>query len=97
MRPETVLVSIMHGNNEVGTVQDVAAIARVAHSHGALLHCNAAQSIGNDGQPRYPPRASCYRTSAPLTLVSTSTSLPRLRMQCLCRMPTVEVEFSSRY
>ena len=43
---ETVLVSIMHANNEVGTIQPVAAVAEVAHERGVLLHCDAAQSVG---------------------------------------------------
>jgi cysteine desulfurase len=46
MRPQTVLVSIMHANNEVGTVQPIAEIARVARRHGALMHTDAAQSAG---------------------------------------------------
>lgn len=44
--PETVLVSIMHANNEVGTIQRIAEIAAIAHSHGALMHTDAAQSLG---------------------------------------------------
>jgi cysteine desulfurase len=46
MTPDTVLVSIMHANNEVGSIQDIAAIARVAHAGGALMHTDAAQSVG---------------------------------------------------
>jgi cysteine desulfurase len=46
LRPETILVSIMHANNEVGTVQPVAEIARVARRVGALVHTDAAQSAG---------------------------------------------------
>jgi cysteine desulfurase len=46
VRDDTALVSVMHANNEVGTVQDVAAIARVAHRHGAYMHTDAAQSLG---------------------------------------------------
>ena len=46
MRDETVLVSIMHANNETGTIQPVAEIARLAHQHGVLVHCDAAQSLG---------------------------------------------------
>jgi cysteine desulfurase len=42
----TVLVSIMHANNEVGTIQPIAEIAEVAHAAGALLHTDAAQSVG---------------------------------------------------
>jgi len=44
--PETILVTIMHANNEVGTVQPIAAIATIAHRHGALMHTDAAQSVG---------------------------------------------------
>lgn len=43
---DTVLVSVMHANNETGTIQPVADIARFAHARGALVHCDAAQSIG---------------------------------------------------
>ena len=43
---ETLLVTIMHANNEVGTIQPIAAIADVAHRHGALMHSDCAQSIG---------------------------------------------------
>ena len=46
MRPGTILVSVMHANNEVGTVQPVAEIAEIAHRHGAVMHTDAAQSIG---------------------------------------------------
>lgn len=46
LRADTALVSIMHANNEVGTLQEVAAIAEMAHVHGALMHTDAAQSIG---------------------------------------------------
>jgi cysteine desulfurase len=42
----TTLVSIMHANNEVGTISDIAGIARVAHGHGALVHTDAVQSLG---------------------------------------------------
>ncbi len=43
---ETILVTVMHANNEVGTVQAIAAIAEMAHARGALMHTDAAQSIG---------------------------------------------------
>ncbi len=46
MRPNTKLVSVMHGNNEIGTVNDVAAIAAIAHASGALMHTDAAQTLG---------------------------------------------------
>jgi len=46
MRPDTALVSIMHGNNEVGTLQPIEAIGEVAHAGGALFHVDAVQSFG---------------------------------------------------
>ena len=46
LRPETVLVSVMHANNEVGTIQPIAEIARVTREAGVLLHSDAAQSVG---------------------------------------------------
>ena len=44
--PETVLVTIMHANNEVGTILPIAEIAEVAHRHGVLVHSDCAQSVG---------------------------------------------------
>ena len=46
LRRETVLVSIMHVNNEIGVVQNIGAISAVCRPHGAWLHVDAAQSIG---------------------------------------------------
>ena len=46
IRPETRIVSVMHANNEVGTIQPVAELAEIAHNHGALFHTDAAQSLG---------------------------------------------------
>lgn len=46
IRSNTRLVSIMHGNNEIGTINDVKALAEIAHEHGALFHTDAAQSLG---------------------------------------------------
>jgi cysteine desulfurase len=46
LREDTTLVSVMHSNNEVGTIQPVAAIARAAHAVGALVHTDAVQSVG---------------------------------------------------
>ena len=43
--PATVLISVMHANNEVGTIQPVAAIARIAREHAVLCHTDAAQSV----------------------------------------------------
>jgi len=42
----TVLISIMHANNEVGTIQPITDIARIAREHGILFHTDAAQSVG---------------------------------------------------
>ena len=42
----TCLVSVMHANNEVGTIEPIAAIADIAHIGGALMHTDAAQSLG---------------------------------------------------
>lgn len=42
----TLLVSVMHANNETGVVQDIAGLARVAKAHGALFHSDCAQSAG---------------------------------------------------
>ncbi len=44
--PETILVTVMHANNEVGTIQPIAELAEIAHRHGALLHTDAAQAVG---------------------------------------------------
>ncbi len=44
--PQTVLISIMHANNEVGTIQPIAEISRIARQHGVLMHTDAAQSVG---------------------------------------------------
>lgn len=46
LTPETALVSVMLANNEIGTLQPVAEIARVAHGHGALMHTDAVQAAG---------------------------------------------------
>jgi cysteine desulfurase len=46
IRPDTILVSIMHVNNEIGVIQDLAAIGRLCRSKGVLFHTDAAQSAG---------------------------------------------------
>jgi cysteine desulfurase len=43
---ETAIVSVMHANNEVGTIQPIGALAAAAHARGALLHTDAVQSVG---------------------------------------------------
>jgi cysteine desulfurase len=42
----TALVSVMSANNETGAIQPIEALAAVAHRHGAVFHCDAAQSVG---------------------------------------------------
>ena len=44
--PQTTLVSIMHANNEVGTIQPIQALSDITHQQGALFHTDAAQSVG---------------------------------------------------
>jgi cysteine desulfurase len=46
LRPETCLVSVLLANNEIGVVQDVAAIAEITQAHGAALHVDCAQALG---------------------------------------------------
>ena len=46
LRPDTVLVSLMHVNNETGVVQDLAAIGTITQARGVLLHVDAAQGAG---------------------------------------------------
>ena len=46
MADDTALVSIMHANNEIGTIQPIAELAQIAHARGALFHTDAVQSAG---------------------------------------------------
>ncbi len=46
LRPDTTLVSIMHVNNEIGTINDIAAIGAVCRAKGVMYHVDAAQSAG---------------------------------------------------
>jgi cysteine desulfurase len=46
LTPYTMLISVMHANNEVGTLQPIVEIARIAHERGILFHTDAAQSAG---------------------------------------------------
>ena len=47
IRPETVLVSIMFANNEIGTIEPVQELAKIAHAHGVLFHTDAVQAYGH--------------------------------------------------
>jgi cysteine desulfurase len=46
LREDTLLVSVIHGNNEIGTIQDLAPLGELCREHGALLHSDMAQSLG---------------------------------------------------
>jgi cysteine desulfurase len=46
MTPETILVTIMYGNNEIGVLQPIKEIAAIAHKHGALFFTDATQAVG---------------------------------------------------
>ncbi|OES68200.1 IscS subfamily cysteine desulfurase [Pseudomonas aeruginosa] len=46
LRDDTILVSVMHVNNEIGTINDIAAIGELTRSRGVLFHVDAAQSTG---------------------------------------------------
>ena len=46
VRPETVLISIMHTNNELGTEQPIAEISKIARDNGIVFHCDGVQSAG---------------------------------------------------
>ena len=46
LRPETALVSVMHANNELGTIQPIAEIARITHEAGVPLHVDGVQALG---------------------------------------------------
>ena len=48
LRPDTTLVSLMHGNNEVGTLHPIHELGTICQQHGALFHCDATQTFGKE-------------------------------------------------
>ncbi|MBL7007823.1 MAG: IscS subfamily cysteine desulfurase [Planctomycetes bacterium] len=48
LRDDTTLVSIMHGNNEIGSLHPIGEIGALCHERGALFHCDATQSVGKE-------------------------------------------------
>jgi len=46
LRPETILVSIMHANNETGVIEPIEELSRIVHEHGAVFHTDAVQTVG---------------------------------------------------
>ncbi len=80
IRPETILISVMHANNELGTVQPLEEIGRIAKEHKIYFHTDAVQSAGKipidvnalnvdllslSATSSTPPKASALSTSAP--------------------------------
>ena len=47
IRPDTILISVMSANNEIGTIQPIAEIGKLAHEHGILFHTDAVQAFGH--------------------------------------------------
>lgn len=47
IRPNTVLISVMMANNEIGTIQPIKEMAQIAHKHGILFHTDAVQTMGH--------------------------------------------------
>lgn len=63
LRPDTILVSIMHGNNEIGTLQPIGVLGDLARQNGTLFHTDAVQTVG---------KLAMDLTALPVDLVSVS-------------------------
>jgi cysteine desulfurase len=48
IRPDTILVSIMHANNEIGVINDIKAIGEITRAHNVFYHVDAAQTVGKE-------------------------------------------------
>lgn len=46
IRPDTILITVMFANNEIGTIQPIAEIGKIARAHGILFHTDAVQAVG---------------------------------------------------
>ena len=55
LRPDTILVSVMAANNEIGTIQPVAELGALCRQHGVLFHTDAVQWFGKEPFAGYPP------------------------------------------
>ena len=66
---DTALVSVMHANNEIGTVQPIAELAQITHAHGALFHTDAVQSSA-----RYPSTSPSWESTCSRSRPTSSTA-----------------------
>ena len=74
LRPDTLLVSLMHANNETGVVQPMNEIAEAMKNHAAWLHVDAAQSFGKQIASLRNPRAQLISISTSASRVSSGNS-----------------------